>query len=138
MKSEVRSLKYEVRRLKPEARRRGSFVLRTSNFVLLPLLALLSIASPLAQTTIKLATVVPQNSIWDKNLKQMADEWKQATGGRYDLTIYAGGTQGDEPMVLRKMRVDALQAAAFTNFGLGMIDPAFNVFNIPFFFDSYD
>jgi len=32
--------------------------------------------------TIKLATVVPQASVWDKNLKQMGDEWSQATGGR--------------------------------------------------------
>ncbi len=34
-------------------------------------------------TTIKLATLVPTNSIWDKNLKQMGEEFKQATGGRF-------------------------------------------------------
>jgi TRAP-type C4-dicarboxylate transport system substrate-binding protein len=96
------------------------------------------VAAPTAQTSIKLATVVPQNSVWDKNLKQMGEEWKQASGGRFDVTVYAGGTQGDEPTVLRKMRLDALQAAALTNVGLGMIDAAFNVFNVPFFFESYD
>ena len=36
------------------------------------------------------------------------------------------------------MRLDALQAASLTVVGLAQIDPAFNVFNIPFFFDSYD
>jgi TRAP-type C4-dicarboxylate transport system substrate-binding protein len=102
------------------------------------LVAAVLAAAPVAQTSIKLATLVPQNSIWDKNLKQMGEEWKQATGGRFDVTVYAGGSQGDEPTVLRKMRLDALQAAAFTNVGLGMIDPAFNVFNVPFFLDSYD
>ena len=91
-----------------------------------------------AQTTIKLATVVPQASIWDKNLKQLGEDWKDATGGRVTVTIYSGGSQGDEPTVLRKMRLDALQAAAFTAVGLGSIDYAFNVFDIPFFFDSYD
>ena len=91
-----------------------------------------------AQTVIKLATLVPTNSIWDKNLKQMGEEWSQATGGRFEITVYSGGTQGDESMVLRKMRLDALQAGAFTNTGLGMIDPSFNVFNVPFFFESYD
>jgi TRAP-type C4-dicarboxylate transport system substrate-binding protein len=91
-----------------------------------------------AQTTIKLATVVPEGSIWDKNIKQMAEEWKQATDGRVAVTIYSGGAQGDEPTVLRKMRLDALQAAAFTAVGLGTIDASFNVFDIPFFFDSYD
>ena len=76
---------------------------------------------PSAQTSaaIKLATVVPENSIWDKNLKQMADEWKQATGGRVTVTVFAGGSQGDESTVLRKMRLDALQAASLTVVGLG-------------------
>jgi TRAP-type C4-dicarboxylate transport system substrate-binding protein len=102
-------------------------------------LALVALAPSLtAQTTIKLATLVPQASVWDKNLKQMAEEWKEISGGRVSVTVFAGGSQGDEPTVLRKMRLDALQAAAFTNTGLGAIDWAFNVFDIPFFFDSYD
>jgi len=100
--------------------------------------AIALVAAPTAQTTIKLATVVPQGSIWDKNIKQMGDEWSAATGGRISLTVYPGGSQGDEPTVLRKMRLDALQAAGFTNVGLGTIDASFNVFNIPFFFESYD
>lgn len=95
-------------------------------------------ASASAQSVLKLATVVPQGSVWDKNLKQMGDEWKDATGGRVSVTVFSGGSQGDEPTVLRKMRLDALQAAAFTNVGLGQLDWAFNVFDIPFFFDSYD
>jgi TRAP-type transport system periplasmic protein len=91
-----------------------------------------------AQTSIKLAHLLPEGSIWDKNLKQMGEEWKQATDGRVAVIVFAGGSQGDESTVLRKMRLDALQASAFTAVGLGMIDSAFNVFDIPFFFDSYD
>ena len=91
-----------------------------------------------AQRAIKLATVVPEGSIWDKNLKQMAEEWKQATGGRVTVTVFGGASQGDEATVLRKMRLDALQAASFTAVGLGSIDAAFNVFDVPFFFESYD
>jgi TRAP-type C4-dicarboxylate transport system substrate-binding protein len=94
--------------------------------------------TPIAQSTIKLATVVPEGSVWDRNIKQMGEEWKQATGGRITVTVYGGGSQGDEPTVLRKMRLDALQAASFTAIGLGTIDSAFNVFDIPFFFTSYD
>jgi TRAP-type C4-dicarboxylate transport system substrate-binding protein len=36
------------------------------------------------------------------------------------------------------MRLDTLQAASFTVVGLASIDSAFNVFNLPFFFDSYE
>ncbi len=103
-------------------------------------LAVLAMAgAPSAQNaSIKLATVVPDGSVWDKNLKQMAEEWKQATGGRVTITVYGGASQGDEPTVLRKMRLNALQAAGFTAGGLGSIDSSFAVFEIPFFFESYD
>jgi TRAP-type C4-dicarboxylate transport system substrate-binding protein len=97
-----------------------------------------SSSTSFAQRAIKLATVVPDGSIWDKNLRQMADEWKEATGGRVTVTVFGGASQGDEATVLRKMRLDALQAASFTAVGLGSIDPAFNVFDVPFFFESYD
>ena len=91
-----------------------------------------------APVAVKLATLVPEGSIWDKNIKQMGEEWKTATGGRVAVTVFAGGSQGDEPTVLRKMRLDALQAGSFSAVGLGSIDASFNVFDIPFFFDSYD
>jgi TRAP-type transport system periplasmic protein len=105
--------------------------------ILLALVAL--VRAPFAQSVpIKLATVVPENSVWDKALKQMAVDWKEATSDRVALTVFSGGSQGDESTVLRKMRLDALQAASLTVVGLGTIDPAFNVFNVPFFFDSYD
>ena len=107
--------------------------------LLLVLVCVLALATaPLAQTAIKLATIVPEASIWDKNLKQMGEEWKQATEGRIAVTVYGGGSQGDESTVLRKMRLDALQAAAFSVVGLGSIDASFNVFDIPFFFEGYD
>ena len=99
------------------------------------LVALFVAGAAHAQTALKLATLVPEGSVWDKNIKQMAEEWKTATGGRITATVYAGGSQGDEPQILRKMRVDALQAAAFTAVGLGSIDASFNVFDIPFFFE---
>ena len=109
---------------------------RRHGLLVLAFLALATAAQ--AQTAIKLATIVPEGSVWDKNIKQMAEEWKTATNGRVTVTVFAGNTQGDEPQILRKMRVDALQAAAFTAVGLGSIDASFNVFDIPFFFESYD
>jgi len=103
-------------------------------------LVLVSARAPSAQPSIniKLASVVPENSVWDKNIRQMGAEWSQGTGGRVTLTVYGGGSQGDESTVLRKMRLDALQAAALTGVGLGSIDASFNVFDVPFFFESYD
>src|SRR5690606_33058633 len=53
--------------------------------------------------TIKLASFVPEGSIWDKNLRQMGDAWRRATDGRVALTVFAGGQQGEESTVVAKM-----------------------------------
>jgi TRAP-type C4-dicarboxylate transport system substrate-binding protein len=86
---------------------------------------------------IKLATLVPDGSVWDKAMRDMGAEWSQATAGRVQLRVYPGGVAGDEPDIVRKLRIGQLQAAAVTTSGLSDIDPAFQVFGIPMFFDSY-
>ncbi|MGE3955419.1 MAG: TRAP transporter substrate-binding protein DctP [Vicinamibacterales bacterium] len=110
-----------------------------ARLILVALAALAFSQAPLAQSSaIKLATVVPDGSVWDKSLKQMGTDWKAATGNRVSLTVFSGGSQGDESTVLRKMRLNALQGASLTVVGLAAIDWSFNVFNIPFFFQNYD
>jgi TRAP-type C4-dicarboxylate transport system substrate-binding protein len=68
----------------------------------------------------------------------MGAEWKTATDGRVTLRMYPGGVAGDDPDVVRKMRVGQLQAGTLTLTGLTEIDSAFNAFGIPLFFDSYE
>ncbi len=112
----------------------------------LPLLSavLLTAAPTLGQSpahaqalVVKLATLVPEGSVWDKSLRDMGAEWASSTQGRVTLRVYPGGVAGDEPDVVRKMRIGQLQAAAITTAGLASIDPAFHVFNVPMFFTSY-
>jgi TRAP-type C4-dicarboxylate transport system substrate-binding protein len=110
-----------------------------ARLIVVALAALASSQVLLAQSSsIKLATVVPDGSVWDKSLKQMGADWKAASGDRVSLTVFSGGSQGDEPTVLRKMRLNALQGASLTVVGLASIDWSFNVFNIPFFFKDYE
>lgn len=99
-----------------------------------------AMAPPLARaqvSVVKLATLVPEGSVWDKALREMGAEWSSSTQGRVSLRVYPGGVAGDEPDVVRKMRIGQLQAAAVTTAGLASIDPSFNVFNVPMFFTSY-
>jgi TRAP-type transport system periplasmic protein len=101
-------------------------------------LSLLAPAAALAQAQIiKLATLVPEGSVWDKSMRELGAQWAAATQNRVTLRIYPGGVAGDEPDLLRKMRIGQLQGAAVTTAGLADIDPAFHVFNIPMFFGSY-
>lgn len=88
-------------------------------------------------TTIKMATLVPDGSVWDKAFRRMGSEWKEQTDGRVQLRMYSGGVAGDEPDIIRKMRIGQLNAAALTLPGLSDIDPAFDVFEIPLYYASH-
>jgi len=54
------------------------------------------------------------------------------------LRIYAGSVAGDEPDMVRKMRLGQLQAGSISSIGLSRIDRAFDVFTIPMFYESYE
>ena len=96
--------------------------------------------APAQQTKqiVKLATLVPEGSVWDRILREMGSRWAKDTQGRVVLQMYPGGVAGDEPDVVRKMRIGQIHAAAVTTAGLAEIDPAFRMFSVPMFFDSYD
>ncbi len=86
------------------------------------------------RANLRLGTILPANSVWDRALKQMASEWQQATDGRVRLQVR--GTAGDEATIIRRMRLNNPQVAALTLPGLTEVDESFNVFGIPFFFAS--
>jgi len=91
-----------------------------------------------APTVIKLATVVPEGSVWHQIFKEMGDEWSSATANRVSMKLYAGGIAGDDPDMLRKMRIGQLQASVISVNGLSELDPTFKTFRLPLFYDSYD
>ncbi|MCY4601756.1 MAG: TRAP transporter substrate-binding protein DctP [Acidobacteria bacterium] len=96
---------------------------------------LLSPALLVAQrANLRLGTILPANSIWDRALKQMASEWQQKTDGRVRLQVR--GTTGDEATIIRRMRLNNPQVAALTLPGLTEIDDSFAVLGIPFFLAS--
>lgn len=70
----------------------------------------------------------------------MGAAWSKATEARVTLRVTGGGSQGIEGTVLKNMRpeVNTVDAALLTANGLADIDNAFNVFGIPFFFQSDD
>jgi TRAP-type C4-dicarboxylate transport system substrate-binding protein len=106
---------------------------------LLVLVALLVAIVPLAAAPlqIKLATLVPATSLWEKALLEMGNTWNKDTAGRVTLTVYAGSTD-TEGTILTQMRpaVDRYQAVYISNVGLAALDEAFNVLAMPFFLES--
>lgn len=116
---------------------RRNFALASLVMLLLAALVMTPRTAAAQPGVVKLATLVPEGSVWDKALRDMGAEWSSSTQGRVSLRVYPGGVAGDEPDVVRKMRIGQLQAAAITTAGLASIDPSFNVFNVPMFFTSY-
>lgn len=80
---------------------------------------------------IKLATLAPNNSSWHEIYKDMGARWAEISQGRVVLRIYPGGVAGEEPDVIRKMRIGQLQAGGISLAGLGRINPAVNALAIP-------
>src|ERR1043165_4463876 len=91
-----------------------------------------------APENVKLATLAPPNTSWHKALLDMGSAWNKDTAGRVTLTVFAGGTQGDEATAVKKMRTDILQASFLSSVGLAELDESFNVFSMPFFMETPD
>jgi TRAP-type C4-dicarboxylate transport system substrate-binding protein len=104
--------------------------------VLLLLSICISTSTSAEALTIKMGTLAPEGSTWYNLLREMADEWKQASGGKVSIRIYAGGVTGDEPDMVRKMRIGQLQAAGISIEGLADIYSDLSVLQIPFLLTS--
>jgi TRAP-type C4-dicarboxylate transport system substrate-binding protein len=99
-------------------------------------LLLAALALPLRAEDLKLGTLVPEGSAWHDILRDLAEDWKRATGGAVTLRIYPGGIAGDEPDMVRKMRVNQLQAAALSGTGLQQIAQEVAALQLPMMFRS--
>ena len=84
-----------------------------------------------AQVTVKLGTLAPAGSSWHDILKELAGRWDQLSGGQVKLKLFAGGTQGSEGDMVRKMRINQLQAASITNIGMHDVLPDPQVLSAP-------
>ena len=81
--------------------------------------------------TIKLGTLAPVGSPWETGLRKLAAEWDRLSNGSVTLRIYAAGIAGDEPDMIRKMRIGTLNAAGITVSGLQGIFNGFKTLSYP-------
>ncbi len=81
----------------------------------------LIVSAPVSAQVIKLGSLAPEGSPWEKALRRIAADWNTVSNGRLKVRVFAGGIAGDEPNMVRKIRINQLQAAAITGVGLGSI-----------------
>ena len=90
------------------------------------------------QYTIKFATLAPEGTAWMNVMKEFDEAIRKESGGRVGFRIYPGGVQGDEKVVLRKIRSGQLHAGGFTGVAMGEIAPNVRILDSPFLFQSYE
>jgi len=91
-----------------------------------------------ATVTVKMATLVPENSSWFLVLKEVASDWGKISNGKVRVLLYPGGRQGDDPDVVRKMNLGTLNAGVLTSAGLGEIERGVYALSIPMAFADYE
>jgi TRAP-type C4-dicarboxylate transport system substrate-binding protein len=84
-----------------------------------------------AATVMKVGCIAPLGSPWDVALKRISAEWSSISGGNVVLKIYSGGTAGDEPDMIRKVRIGQIDGMGVSGVGLILIDPTIMSFHIP-------
>lgn len=95
------------------------------------LLGTATTASAQDKIVIKFGTRAPVNSTWHNKLKEAAEKWREVSGGKVELKIFAGGTMGDEGDMIKKMKVGQLQAVGVSTVGLHVIAPDPQAIDIP-------
>lgn len=112
--------------------------MRLSRRCLLVLTIVLLSASSASAVTLKLASVAPENSPWGAALNRMAADWARISGGQVTLQIYHNAIAGDEPDVVRKMRIGQIQMAVFTSSGLRLLAGEVMTLNMPLLIRTED
>jgi TRAP-type C4-dicarboxylate transport system substrate-binding protein len=87
---------------------------------------------------LKLCAIAPEGTSWSNIAHQFADYIYEKSGGRLKVVWYLGGTMGDEPITLKKIRLAQLQGGVFTIVGMAKIVPEIRVLALPYLFKNYD
>jgi TRAP-type C4-dicarboxylate transport system substrate-binding protein len=104
---------------------------KSSIFIFIILLAV-GLAPLYAQRTIRIASMVPENTAWGQALNRMAAEWTQVTNREVTFQIFHNGVAGGELDVLRKLRLNEIQGAVFSTVGLSAIAQEIMTISVPF------
>jgi TRAP-type C4-dicarboxylate transport system substrate-binding protein len=81
--------------------------------------------------TIKLVSLVPENTPWGTLLNRMGREWSAATNGEVQLIIYHNN-KSSEADLLRQLNMNQIQAAMLSTFGMKLIAPEIMTLSCPF------
>ena len=101
------------------------------------LLTLSAVEGPASAGVVKFATLAPEGTDAMKAMNDVDKEVQARTGGALKFKMYAGGKQGEDKDIVRKIRAGQLQAGGFTGVGLGEIAPLVRILDAPWLFRDH-
>ena len=101
------------------------------------LCALLPSGTEAQQYTIKFATLATEGTTWLKVMREYDAAIRKESGGRMGFKIYAGGVQGEDKDMMRKIRLGQLHSAGVTGVGVGEVSSRLRILDSPFLFQNY-
>ena len=112
---------------------------KIASAVLLGLLALNASWSQAAEKSLRIGSLVPKNSLYHRQLLDIADSWRTAQGSGAKYLVYPDGSQGGEAEMARRMRIGQLQGALLSVVGLREIEPSIAALqSMPLLFRSWE
>lgn len=94
------------------------------------------LSSTLEARTFKIATILPDGTVWMDKLRNGAKVIQEKTNNRVKFKFYTGGVMGSDKSMLKKMRIGQLHGGAITGGGLAHIDPGTQIYSLPFMFHN--
>lgn len=109
-----------------------------NTFRLLFIAFFIPLSSESEPIVIKLAGVAPEGSVFMDVAHEFEASVEEKTGKKVDVRWYSGGVLGDEPDMIRLMKLGQLHGAGITGLGAGTIDVRLRVLEVPLLLRSYN
>jgi len=84
----------------------------------------------------KIATVAPEGTPWEKQLREVKRHVEQGSGGRIKVRMFMGGSLGGEKALVRRTAQGSIQCFGGSTAALGSLVPELNVIEAPYLFAS--
>jgi tripartite ATP-independent transporter DctP family solute receptor len=96
------------------------------------------LASADGEVTVRVATVAPEGTPWEKQLRAFKKHAEEKSGGRIKVKMFMGGSLGGEKALVRRTAQGSLEVFGGSAGAMGSLVQELNVIEAPFLFDSFE
>lgn len=88
------------------------------------------------QIRMRLATVAPEGTPWEKQLRRLKRHIEEESGGRIRVQMFMGGSLGGEKALVRRTAQGSIQAFGGSTAAIGTLVRELDVIESPYLFDN--